>query len=64
MGKTTVLGALACLFAAGGLVSADTRSSSKNVGSLEAEITLGPELPGRRMSFNIYPDLRRKSTCR
>ena len=59
MGKTTVFGALACLLAAGGLISADT--SPKKAGALEAEITLGPELPGRRMSFNLYPDLRRKS---
>ena len=60
MGKTTVLGALACLLAAG-LVGADARSPARSGGSLEAEITLGSELPGRRMSFNLYPDLRRKS---
>ena len=34
MGKTTVFGALACLLAAGGLISADT--SSKKAGVLEA----------------------------
>jgi len=30
-------------------------------GSLEGDVILGPTLPGRRMSFNLYPDLRRKT---
>lgn len=30
-------------------------------GTLEGDVILGPALPGRRMSFNLYPDLRRKT---
>jgi len=61
MGITRVLAALACPLVAGGLAWADAARGATNAGALEAQITLGPELPGRRMSFNLYPDLRRKS---